>query len=130
MNHAFHLIAKFILTGLILYLVLGFGYGVDYTSILLTSIALAVSGYVLDVWLMPRMGNVFASLTDLILSFSVVWLFGTYLFDSDIGTQVYKANTMPLFQASLVVSVIFTAVEWFYHKWLLRQMHRDEFFAR
>ncbi|WP_124728225.1 DUF2512 family protein [Staphylospora marina] len=129
MNHVFHLFAKFIVTGLVMYGVLGFLYGVAPGHVLLVTVLLVILGYLSDVFLMPRMGNVFASLTDFLICFTLVWLLGTYLFDPDIGPQLYKANRMPLFQAALVSAAVFTVIEWFYHKWFRRQMGRDEFFA-
>ncbi|MBA4543340.1 MULTISPECIES: DUF2512 family protein [Thermoactinomyces] len=130
MNHVMHLIIKFLLTSMILYAILGFIYGIDSSTVLLTSVILTLIGYFGDLFLLPRMGNVFTTVSDLILSFIVVWALGTWLFDRDIGTQDYQTNLVPLFQISLVIAIVYTVVDWFYHRWLFKYMGRKEVFSR
>ncbi|MGA9172995.1 MAG: DUF2512 family protein [Thermoactinomyces sp.] len=130
MNHALHLIVKFLLNSVILYAILGFIYGIDYSTVLLTSVILTLVGYFGDLFLLPRMGNIFTTLSDFIIAFIVVWAIGTYLFDTDIGTQNYRDNLVPLFQISLVIAIVYTAVDWFYHRWLFKYMGRKEVFSR
>ncbi|AUS09858.1 hypothetical protein C1X05_14200 [Laceyella sacchari] len=128
MSHPFQLLVKFIYTSLILYLILSFAYHVPTAWILLTSIALTLSGYAMDVYLLPRIGNLFSTLSDLFVSFTLVWLIGTYTFDSDIGLQLYKLQNIPLFQLSLTVSIIYSAIEWFFHRWIHRLSGKEEIF--
>jgi hypothetical protein len=130
LNHVMHLIIKFLLTSMILYAILGFIYGIDSSTVLLTSVILTLIGYFGDLFLLPRMGNVFTTVSDLILSFIVVWALGTWLFDRDIGTQDYQTNLVPLFQISLVIAIVYTVVDWFYHRWLFKYMGRKEVFSR
>ncbi len=126
MKHTYALFIKFLLTGITLYLILGLFYRVSYANILLTTVVLTVAGYLVDVFLMPRIGNLFATLSDLLLSFSIIWLIGTYFFDTDIGTYYFKRDEMPLFGASTVAAIAITVVEWFFHRYLRRQIHAEE----
>ncbi|MFC7442568.1 DUF2512 family protein [Laceyella putida] len=128
MSHPFQLLIKFIYTSLILYLILGYAYHVPTNWVLFTSIVLTLLGYAMDVFFLHRLGNLFSTLSDLLVSFTVVWLIGTYAFDSDIGIQLYKLQQVPLFQLSLTISVIYSAIEWFFHRWIHRQSGRKELF--
>jgi UDP-N-acetylmuramyl pentapeptide phosphotransferase/UDP-N-acetylglucosamine-1-phosphate transferase len=130
MNHAFHLFIKFLLTSFILYGILGFVHGVDYTVILFTSVVLALIGYIGDLFLLPRLGNVLTTLSDFLIAFLIVWGIGTYLFDYDIGTQNYKANLVPLFEISLTIGIFYAVVDWFYHRWLFKFLGKKEVFPR
>ncbi|SEN21127.1 DUF2512 family protein [Lihuaxuella thermophila] len=120
MRHTSALLIKFLLTGITLYLILGLFYRVSYTDVLLTTVVLTIAGYLADVYLLPRIGNVFSTLTDLLLSFTVIWLIGTYFFDTDIGTYYYKRDAMPLFEASTIGAIAISVAEWFFHRYLQR----------
>lgn len=126
MKHTYALFIKFLLTGITLYLILGLFYRVSYANILLTTVVLTIAGYLVDVFLLPRIGNLFSTLTDLVLSFSVIWLIGTYFFDTDIGTYYFKRDAMPLFGASTIGAFAITAVEWFFHRYLKRDIDVKE----
>jgi uncharacterized membrane protein YvlD (DUF360 family) len=126
MSHSVQFLGKFLINSLLLYLVLSFLEGVSTTTVLLLSIILTAIGYLLDIYLLPRIGNLFSVLTDLLLVFTVVWLAGTYWFDTDIGTQNYKLNAVPLFGISLLAAVVLSAAEWFYHRWLLKAMYKTD----
>lgn len=130
MSHSFNLLIKFSLTSLVLYIVMGFVYRVDTISILLTSLLLTISGYISDVYLVPRIGNVFTTISDFLLAFIVVWLVGTYVFDNGIGPQLYKSQIVPLLQIATLSSVTYSIVEWFYHKWLLKRMNLPEVYSK
>jgi UDP-N-acetylmuramyl pentapeptide phosphotransferase/UDP-N-acetylglucosamine-1-phosphate transferase len=105
-------------------------HGVDYTVILFTSVVLALIGYIGDLFLLPRLGNVLTTLSDFLIAFLIVWGIGTYLFDYDIGTQNYKANLVPLFEISLTIGIFYAVVDWFYHRWLFKFLGKKEVFPR
>jgi len=130
LNHSLNLLIKFFLTSLILYVVMGFIYRVDNVSILLTSMLLTVTGYISDLLLVPRLGNVFTTLSDFLLSFTLIWLIGTYTFDTGIGPQLYKNQIVPLLQISTMASILYSVIEWFYHRWLLKRMNWPEVFSK
>lgn len=128
MNHTYHLFIKFIYVTFLLYITLGVIYEIDYKSILFVSIVLTLTGYIGDFFLLPRMGNVFTTISDTLLSFTIVWLIGTYFFDFDIGTKNFKVNQVPLFQISLTVGILYTIIEWFYHRWFFKFLGKKEVF--
>lgn len=109
---------------------MGFIYRVDNVSILLTSMLLTVTGYISDLLLVPRLGNVFTTLSDFLLSFTLIWLIGTYTFDTGIGPQLYKNQIVPLLQISTMASILYSVIEWFYHRWLLKRMNWPEVFSK
>ncbi|QBK13274.1 DUF2512 family protein [Thermoactinomyces vulgaris] len=128
LNHTYHLIIKFIYVTLLLYLTLGLIYDIDYKSILFVSIVLALAGYLGDFFLLPKMGNMFTTLSDALLSFLIVWFIGTYFFDMDIGTKNFKINQVPLFQISLTAGILYAVIEWFYHRWFFKFLGKKEVF--
>ncbi len=130
MNHTYQVLLKFLYVTFILYIILGVIFGVDYSSILFVSIALSLIGYASDLLLLPRIGNLFTTLSDTFLSYLIVWFIGTYFFDIDIGLQNYKVNHVPLFQISLAVSLAYSVVEWFYHRWFFKILEKKEVLDR
>lgn len=130
MNHTYQVLIKFLYVTFILYIILGVIYDVDYSSILFVSITLTLIGYAGDLLLLPRIGNLFTTLSDTVLSYLIVWFIGTYFFDIDIGLQNYKANHVPLFQISLAVSLVYSVVEWFYHRWFFKILGKKEVLDR
>ncbi|MBA4495043.1 DUF2512 family protein [Paenactinomyces guangxiensis] len=126
MKHTFTLLIKFLFTSVVLYLILGLLFRVSYTNILLTSIAITVIGYLFDLFLMPRIGNLFSTITDFMVTAFIVWLFGTLLFDTDIATYYYKRNTMPLFEVTTISALVIAAGEWFFHRYMKRTLFAEE----
>lgn len=109
---------------------MGFAYRIDTLSILITSLLLTISGYIADYFLVPRIGNVFTTISDFLLAFIVVWLVGTYVFDKGIGTHLYKNQIVPLLPISTLSAVGYCIVDWFYHKWLLKRLNMPEVYSK
>ena len=101
---------KFIMTTAVIWIVLGY-YGADILDIFITSIALTVLGFVGDIFLMPRIGNMLATVGDFILAFAVVWLIGIYLFDP----------TVPVGRAAFIISILLIVGEMYLHQYI--KMH-------
>ncbi len=101
---------KFVMVTLVVWLVLGMYYEVSVMNVLLTSIALTVLGYIGDIFLMPRIGNVFATFGDFILGFLVVYGMGALLYPD-----------IPLGTAAFVISLILSIGEMWLHQYI--QMH-------
>jgi TRAP-type C4-dicarboxylate transport system permease large subunit len=52
--------------------------------------------------------NIVATISDLILSFLVIWIMGASFF----------GNTITVIQASVVSAIVIAVSEWFFHKYL------------
>lgn len=76
---------KFVMTIVALWIILGFFYDVNFTDILITSTVLVVVGFIGDMFILPRIGNVLAAIVDFFLALVVVWLLGAIIFDGPIG---------------------------------------------
>ncbi|OYD09498.1 hypothetical protein CHM34_00305 [Paludifilum halophilum] len=101
-------IIKFALTTFLLFVILGGFYDVSFTDVFLLSVLLTVLGYVGDVFILPRVGNLAASLGDFGLALIIIGWMGFYRFDEDVS----------LIGASLISSFAIAVGEWFFHKYM------------
>src|SRR5699024_827448 len=74
MKHAKLLIIKWIATFVLLYLVLGLGYGIGLGSIFTISLLSIFTYYVGDVLIFQRTNNFFATVTDFIVNYVAIYL--------------------------------------------------------
>lgn len=95
------------MTTAVSWVVLGY-YGVGILDIFITSIALTVLGFIGDILLMPKIGNILASIGDFILALAVVWLIGSYLFDP----------TVPAGRAAFIISIVLVVGEMYLHQYI------------
>jgi len=102
------LFIKFIMITVVLWIVLGLYYGVSFTDILITSVLLTGVSYIGDVFILPRIGNVFASITDFGLAMLGIWLVGSYIYEQPIA----------LGTASFISALIITMGELFFHRYM------------
>lgn len=109
------LLIKFIMITAVLWIVLGLFYGVSIINVLITSVFITGAAYVLDVSVLPKMGNVYASITDFILVLFVIYLFGSYLY----------IEPIPLGTASFTSAFIISIGELFFHRYM-----KDEVFKK
>lgn len=91
----------------VIWIVLGY-YGVDILDIFITAIALTVLGFIGDILLMPKIGNIFATIGDFILAFVVVWFIGIYLFDPSV----------PVGRAAFIISILLMIGEMYLHQYI------------
>lgn len=96
----------------VLWVVLGWFYGVSFIDILLTSVVLTVVAYVGDIYILPKVGNVFAAIMDFILAMAVIWLMGSFLFEGPIA----------LGTASFISAIIITIGELMFHRYMKNQV--------
>ena len=99
----------------VLWIVLRWFYGVSFTNVLITSVLITGVGYVLDVYVLPKLGNVYASITDFVLVLFVIYLVGPYLY----------IEPIPLGTASFISALIITMGELFFHRYM-----KDEVFEK
>lgn len=117
MKHLKALVIKFVMSAVVLGIVLTGIYNYDFSDSLLISLILTVVAYALGDLLVYRNAaddsdykkrNIIATISDLILSFLVIWIMGASLF----------GNTNTIIQGSIVSAIVITIAEWFFHKYL------------
>jgi hypothetical protein len=113
MNNIMALIIKFV-TSMIAYAVgLDLFFNATWTDIVLFSVLLTVVSYLAgDRILLPLIGNMNALISDFLLSYMLVWIFGSVLLD----------NYLQIAWGSIISAVMITIGEYFVHRLLLRSM--------
>ncbi|CAM4345397.1 DUF2512 family protein [Lacicoccus alkaliphilus] len=113
MEHAKALGIKGIMTLVVLWLVLGAGYDMSFwPMILITTIVLGVISYFAgDMGILPTAGNMIATISDLVVTFLVVWLLGLLMTDISGGTIAL---------AAIISAVIIAVGEYFFHIYLFK----------
>ncbi|WP_158738685.1 DUF2512 family protein [Alteribacillus sp. YIM 98480] len=113
MEHVKAIAVKGILTIAALFLVLSLGFGVSFLNVLIIAIVLgAVSYTVGDLYILPKKTNVAATISDLGVTFLVVWLLGMVL------TGI-AASTMA--GAAVISAVIIALAEYFFHLYISKK---------
>lgn len=79
------LLMKFVMITAVLWIVLGLFYDVSFTNILITSVVLTAVGYVGDVFILPRIGNTWAGISDFVIAYPVIYLLGSYFYEQPIA---------------------------------------------
>jgi Kef-type K+ transport system membrane component KefB len=117
MKHLKALIIKFVMSAVVLGIVLTGIYNYGFSDSMLIGLVLTVVAYALGDLLVYRNAaddsdykkrNIIATISDLILSFLVIWIMGASLF----------GNTSTIIQGSIVSAIVITIGEWFFHKYL------------
>lgn len=98
---------KLAMTIAILWIVLGLFYGISFGNILLIGSLLTIVAFVGDVFILPKVGNAIASVSDLFLAFFAIW---------GLGTWVYGENTS-MFAAAFLSALFIGVGEMFYHRY-------------
>lgn len=115
MNHLTSIISKLVLVALVLYFVLGMGYGIDMSSILLLSALVTGLAYLVgDLLILPAAtkathemtGNLIAAAADFGLVFLTLWLAGRYFIGDNIDWVT----------ASLISAAIIGVCEIIFHR--------------
>lgn len=105
-------IIKFIMMTLALWIVLGLYFRVSLGSILIASIILTTVTFLVDIYLLPRVGNIIAAVGDFALVFFGLWFIGRYIL-----TEVFSVTT-----AAFMSAVLLFIGELFYHRYLRNQV--------
>lgn len=107
------LIIKFILVTAVLYIVNGLFYGWSLTDIVITSTMVTLISFFLgDLYILPATSNAFATISDFVMNFLTIWIMGHALIDEPIS----------IVQESFISTIIITAVEWLFHKYLVKNV--------
>ncbi len=107
---------KLAMTLAVLFIVLGLFFNVSLANILIIGIILTIVAFVGDMFILPRIGGVYATGADLILAFLLIWVLGSFIFESDIS----------LLSASFLASLFIAGGEFYYHKYLVDHLFENE----
>lgn len=108
MKHLSSFLIKLIMTTLILWVVLGIFFDVTLSDILLTSFILSTVSFITDVFILPNVSNLWATIGDFGLALVGVWLIGQGLFEGNFS----------LSDASLISAAIIALGEIFFHYYM------------
>ncbi|MED4286927.1 YndM family protein [Priestia megaterium] len=117
MKHLKALIIKFVMSAVVLGIVLTGIYNYGFSDSMLIGLVLTVVAYGLGDLLVYRNAaddsdykkrNIIATISDLILTFLVIWIMGASLFE----------NNSTIIQGSIVSAIVIAIGEWFFHKYL------------
>lgn len=108
-NHSQALLRKAILTLPFVWVILSLLNDVSFVNSTLLGIALILISYFLgDLMILPRMGNITATVSDFILTLIVIWG----------GLNVFGYEEA--FGESLLTAIVITIAEFFFHLWMER----------
>ncbi|KRE07388.1 MULTISPECIES: YndM family protein [Priestia] len=117
MKHLKALVIKFVMSAVVLGIILTGIYDYNFSDSMLISLVLTVVAYALGDLLVYQNAaddsdykkrNIVATISDLILTFLVIWIMGESLFE----------NTGMIIQGSIVSAIVIAIGEWFFHKYL------------
>ena len=117
MKHVKALIIKFVMSAVVLGIVFTGIYNYNFSDTILIGLVLTVVAYALGDLLVYRNAaddsdykkrNIVATISDLILSFLIIWIMGASFF----------GNTITVIQASVISAIVIAVSEWFFHKYL------------
>jgi len=107
------LLMKFVMITVVLWVVLSLIYDVSFTDVLITSVVLTAVGYVGDVFILPKIGNVWAAISDFVIAYAIIYFLGSYIYEQPIA----------LGTASFISALTLMVGE----LWLHRYMHTNIF---
>lgn len=115
-NHLRAFSIKFIATLAVLYLILGLGYGMTFTEVLLLTLIVGTLAYLIgDLFILPRSNNMVGTIADFVLAWVVIYLF--------------VANFTPIdnvFTASLFATIGLSLFELFFHRYVQNNVLSDQ----
>ncbi|WP_277584891.1 YndM family protein [Psychrobacillus antarcticus] len=76
---------KFVMITAVLWVALSVFYDVSISDMLITSVVLTVVGYVGDVFLLPKIGNVWATISDFVIALVVICFLGSYIYKQPVA---------------------------------------------
>ncbi|MCZ0701964.1 hypothetical protein J2T56_000258 [Natronobacillus azotifigens] len=108
MKHVQLFVVKFLATLGLLYLVLGFGYGVTLGNVFMLTLVIGTVAYLVgDLFILPRTNNTVATVADFIVAFVVIFLMTDLI--------AIDAN---IFTASFISALALGVFELFFHKYV------------
>ncbi|MFJ1446595.1 YndM family protein [Bacillus halotolerans] len=118
MKHIIALASKTALTLALLYVILDRVYHASFLSVLFIAFFLSFVTYLSsDILILPRTSNMIASLADFGHSLVILWVF----------LETQTRNGFSPFAAALIASVCLTVFEYFFHRYLLKNVLDETF---
>lgn len=114
-NHGRSLLIKAILIFPVLWIVLTVFNGVSFWHSTILGVALLLISYLGDLMILPRVGNMTATIGDLALGFIVLW--------GGLNLLGYSESLGEAFLAGAIISV----GEYFFHSWLLKTQYGNTY---
>ncbi|MCM3739484.1 YndM family protein [Oceanobacillus luteolus] len=115
-KHLRAFLIKFVGAVAILYLILGFSFGMTFTQVLVLSIILGALAYLLgDLFILPKTNNTIGTIADFGLAWAVIYLY--------IENMTAIDNT---FTASLLAAIGVTFFEIFFHRYVEANVFPDQ----
>ncbi len=109
------LVIKFVMVTTVLWIVLGM-FGVSFGDILLTSVLLTIISLIGDMFVLPRIGNVAATIADVGLAFVLIWLVGSFIYEQPVRVV----------SAAFISAIILAVGEFLFHKYMKNQFFASE----
>ena len=119
MKHIVALLIKYTAISAVLLVILGFFQDISIPRILLISLLVTGSAYLIgDLFILPKYGNMVATIADFGLSFLGIWVLTYLLTDADFTRNIVASS----FWSALLISV----VEIFFHIYMKKMvLHED-----
>lgn len=109
MEHVKALAIKAVMTLAVLFIVLGLGFGVSFTNVVLITVVLGAVSYLAgDLYILPKTNNMTATAADAGVAFLVVWLM-LWAIGMATGTAAL---------AALISAVVMAIGEYFFHQYI------------
>ncbi|WP_179107337.1 YndM family protein [Sediminibacillus massiliensis] len=113
MDHIKALAIKFVAVAVVLYSILGIFYTATLGEIFMISLLVTGVAYVVgDLFILPRFGNLTATIADFGLSFVAVWFLSAMLIEGDFA----------FLSAALFSALFITAIESLFHMYMQRHV--------
>lgn len=104
------------ITGIAL-IVLGWIYGVPIKDVMITGVIITSIGYLLDVYILPKIGSLFTSIADFIMVMLFIILFNSYLYEPTISVGI----------AAFTYAILIGIGEFIFHQYLERLEYNHQF---
>ncbi|MEI3612862.1 DUF2512 family protein [Pseudogracilibacillus sp. SO30301A] len=105
-------IIKFIMMTFVLWIVLGLYFNVSFGSILVASIILTTVTFLVDIYLLPRIGNIMAAVGDFAIVYFGLWFIGRFILNE-------AFSLISITNAAFMSALLILIGELFYHRYLL-----------
>lgn len=111
MRHVVRIAVKFVACLIVLGIILGIFFDFSFGDVLLISAVLGVVSYFIgDLFILRATNNFFATATDFVLAFIVIWLMGRAV--------TYENN---LISAALISAAVVAMFEYMFHTFLMKE---------
>lgn len=104
-------VIKFIMTLAVLWIILGLFFGISFRNIVIMSIILTIASFLVDMFILPKVGNIVAAVGDFALAYFGIWLISSFLFTENIAVK-------PITTGAFLSAIVILVGELFYHRYL------------